>query len=66
MTENNVTMTLAEFQQCIKAYEDKGFWSGAPYWIATGIVVTALVALPLAYIGASMGLFLGIQQEVKK
>lgn len=61
-----VNMTEDEFTRCIQSYEDRGYWAAAGHWFAAGVVITALVALPLAYIGASMGLYLGVQQEVKK
>ena len=61
-----ITMSEEEFTRCIKAHEDRGYWAAAGHWFAAGVVITALVALPLAYIGASMGLYLGVQHEMKK
>lgn len=61
-----ITMSEEEFMRCTKGYEDRGYWAAAKHWFAAGVVVAGLVALPLAYIGVGMGLYLGVQQEMKK
>ena len=61
-----ITMTEDEFTNCMQQYEDKGYWPGLKHGFAAGMVATALVVTPLVMFAVSMGLYVGIQQEMKK
>jgi hypothetical protein len=61
-----ITMSEEEFMRCTKGYEDRGYWEGIKHGGVIGVVVASVLITPLVAFGVGSGIYLGVQQEVKK